>query len=126
MCLHIKHKKYTVPRKAARNITVYKVLECSQHRTELVSPFWGYHYNLGELVTVDRDAWNMQRHSAKYDRMVHAGLHAYRTKERAMEAAQSCTNAAVFKAIIPKGAYYYVGKYSECASNKLLVKEPVR
>ena len=106
------------PKVAKRDIPCYKVLEES-----LISPYEGYKYVLGKKEKSPLD---------KGISDVHKGLHTFTSKKNAIIERNWFLNRDfgshnVFKAIIPKGAKYFIGETEDdqrsYASNELIVLE---
>lgn len=109
MCLYTKWQK---PKKAEKDIIVYKTLY-----KNCVSPYRGFVYNLG--VKYDTD---MEFCGSKYTDglFVEAGFHAF-TNKRAL--LRSFLPGVAFKCIIPKGSSYFISAYKkEIVSDSIIIK----
>ena len=115
MCLIIdstKHKKlfgFYLPKIAWKDIPVYKTLS---------------HYNSGKIKT-PYQSHPVIFHKKKavlrsilipYNEEVSKGIHAY-----IKNTVSYPSHCKLHKAIIPKGSLYYIGKYDEIVSTKLII-----
>lgn len=123
MCLRPKHKKVKV---ASRRITVYKVLVERQNGC-LLSPYKSAPYQLNRELAVSPLAWRASKTAARGKRQsIDNGLHVLRTPHvrtwgtMALGSHYFGTNK-LFKAVIPKGAQYFIGDSNDIVSNKLIV-----
>ena len=124
MCLYTKQRH---PKVAEKDIVVYKVLD-----QRMGSPYYGLLYPLNEKRTsiLKNYDWKWEEAGHKvYD--VEEGLHAYTKRMAAYvkrhylnrcDSEKDFTTYSVYKAIIPKGAKYYIGLDNDIASDALIVK----
>ena len=142
MCLNTYQKK---PKKAHKDIKVYKVLEkmdCKDNVVKYKAPFFPnflgntdfYYYEPGKLHKPTRDGdekkyWSIQpdiTHPGVIRKVSEGWLHAYRREEDAKKHVYYNPPAGydkkvIVKMIIPKGSEYYVNfNGSEIAADKLV------
>ena len=118
MCFNI-DKNHKRRKTAKEDITCYKVMyDYFNDGNVFSSPFRGYKYVLGVLVTskLQRpDKWNK----------INKGLHSYSTTQKANT--WWSFNCVIVKCIIPKGArYYYSEVYEEYVSNKIIAIKKIK
>lgn len=125
MCLIIDTNiPFDKPQEAAQDLDVFKVLS-----RKLFSPYRGFMYKKGVIEVINFDLKVYRNY------FVHEGLHSFRCFCRATREAFLLNIEAelcgpdmcyfVYKAIIPKGSFYYVGKDDDIVSNKLIIIECV-
>ena len=120
MCLYTKQ---LYPKEAIKDIVVYKRLE-KYNKNKLISPFRRKFYQLNTEYYSKLVYENFNRDYAKAREIfgiVENGLHSYTSKKIAFK--EKYRNEIICKGIIPKGSKYYKGKWSEIASNKLILLE---
>ena len=136
MCLRLKFRTREEaevvkcsPKKAKKDITVYKVLKPSLVKGKLFSPFqyflWepGYHYYQDTSNNQPAFTFKIRNLFENFILEVHQGLHAYTSLERAKIAKWSGNK--VYKMIIPKGSLYYEdsSKKEIVADNMIFYKQ---
>lgn len=117
MCLQIKSTQrrdkegFPIPTTAKKDIICYKWLERTNNK-KLYSPYYGKHpLKIG------------QRMKAKLGISTHAvneGIHAYYSKKA--DLINCCLDSVIVECIIPKGAQYIKGKYSEIVATEMKLK----
>lgn len=118
MCLNITAGSFI----AKRNITVYKIARKSLAiEGDYFAPYRGSQYVIGSPMEAEMHG---------YDNDIEEGLHSFANYSSAVEHCDELQQQnlgveyVVMKAIIPKGAEYYEGKFvywSGYASNKLTI-----
>ena len=115
---------------AKEDIVCYKLLR-KYYDGRIISPFQNIPYTLNELVNIKKIEVIRRIGSTT----IHAGLHSFGRQEDAFVCAThifgmfEVFDYLVYKAIIPKGSKYYVGKFdcfNECyVSDALFVTDEI-
>lgn len=114
MCLYTKWRK---PKKAERNITVYKILDVN-----CVSPYRGFVYNLGVKYNIDMKLCDSSYYG---DLFIEDGFHAFTSKKALLKShlKRDFIPAKAFKCIIPQGSSYYISSCKkEIVSDSIIIK----
>lgn len=114
MCLYTKCKK---PKKAEKNIIVYKVLYKNG-----TSPYRGFCYNLKNTYETNMRIVKSLFSNGLY---VHEGFHAFLSKKisRKSDLFKYRTGTKIFKCIIPKyGEYYISSDNTKIVSDSIIIK----
>ena len=120
MCLYTKQ---LYPKEATKDIVVYKRLN-KYGKNKLISPYKGKFYQLDTEYCSKLAYENFNRAYAREKEIfgiVEKGLHSYTNKKEAFS--EKCSREVISKGIIPKGSKYYKGKWSEIASDRLILLE---
>ena len=116
MCLTATHRRVKI---AKEDIVCYKLLD-----SKLKSPFKGFKYKLNKLTVSNLDI-------PDEDKDIYKGLHAYQNISSANSDIKGIRLffgiiTDVYKAIIPKGSRYYLGKHNDIVSNQMIIKELIK
>lgn len=114
MCLSTKWKK---PKKAERNIIVYKILD-----KDCISPYRGFIYNLGVKYNTDMKSCEDIFTDNIY---VDDGFHAFTSKRALLKSYiyEDSISTVAFKCIIPKGSSYYISSCKkQIVSDSIIIK----
>jgi hypothetical protein len=118
---------------ATEDVVVYKNLreEYPQGKTKifgrkigvrLYSPNQGFIYEINKLYKADLTRGMRSYIDASSNEIeINDGLHAWATQDIAVQRAQG-SNYSTWKAIIPKGGRYFVGKNGDIVSDSLIIK----
>ena len=120
MCLYTKQ---LYPKEAIKDIVVYKRLE-RYNKNKLISPYIRKIYQLNTEYYSKLVYENFNSDYARVNGlpgMIEEGLHSYTNKKIAF--LKKCKHEVICKGVVPKGSKYYKGKWSEIASNKLILLE---
>ena len=124
MCLYLE-KDNPIVLIADKDITCYKVLR-TYYKT-LHSPYQYFDWELNKLYTVKLP---LKKDARKNDRgIINKGLHSFSMLKRAKSSGVflNYNGRKIYKAIIPKGSYYYYNSdKKEYASNQLIIIKKVR
>lgn len=106
---------------AQEDILVYKCLDCKNG--EYCTPF----RYMPIMFTKGKYAYNkvnMPKSKCYWNDTIGVGIHAYRTRGRAIKVAKSFygrNGTSMHYAVIPKGSNFYVGQSNGIVSNNLIV-----
>lgn len=126
MCLELT-KPSRRPKTARKDIIVYKVLNVDPTRNHpsgrmLFSPYRLSRWEFGKLRTEVDWKWQESQYTARRHGTIDYGLHACQSIETAVRhGVHHHSNRWVFKAVIPKGAEYYLGDRDDIVSNEMMV-----
>jgi hypothetical protein len=112
MCLYPTHKR---PKRATKNITVYKWLEKFKGHRVYLTPYFRFRFSLG--VTYRGDLKEAKTYLAHADVVGPGVFHAFVKKREKL-------SGCVLRAVIPKGAYYWLGEDGDIAATALRVIKP--
>lgn len=114
------------PKKARKDIVVYKVLRKTALCDYLYSPVRDFRYDLNKLYKVDSLDIHYDCPGSTFIK-VERGLHAYSTLKRAKDKFDTAyPYYRVYQAIIPKGSLYIEGEDEEIVSNQLIVQKEIQ
>ena len=119
MCLYKTHR---FPKRAKKDIEVYKIIHFEPYNNpkgEFITPFKRATYSFGEVIKAE-DHWLWGIFNKTIDG---EGVHAYQTSNAARKGIGHVfpTNVHVKRAIIPKGAFYWLGDEEDIAATKMIV-----
>lgn len=103
---------------AQEDILVYKCLDCTNG--EYCTPF---QYML-IIFTKGKYAYNkvnIPKSKCYWNDTIGVGIHAYRTRGKAIKAAKEYYYTNMHYAVIPKGSNFYIGNNDDIVSNNLIV-----
>lgn len=123
MCLFKKHR---FPKKADVSITVYKLLihetDLDKNAFSIVTPFRGRYVSVGSTIkSACHSLWGIFT-----NRIEATGVHSFSTIEQALHERRHfiySSDIYVYRAVIPKGSWYYEGIYNDIASSSLIIKD---
>lgn len=120
MCLIVKNKwhKNGKPLIAKEDIVVFKLL--SKFKNQVFTPFRFHPVNFrnGECQMKS----TLRREKSKYGYICKHGIHAFLDKPYKMILT---SRNFVVKAIIPKGAYYFIGNKYDIVANKMIITNEI-
>lgn len=116
MCLVI--DKQLKAKVARRNFVVSKYLRFVGENVAR-SPFRGFCYILDKEYKV-RASFSTRKSAYKKGDTIHVGLHSFVKNNRRVG-----VGGEHYYAIIPKGAFYIVGRDNDIVSNRLIVKKKI-
>lgn len=113
MCLTI--DKQLKAKIARRNFVVAKYLRPTSKKNIATSPYKHFNYTLGKEYSV-KTGFSTRKSPYKKGHALNIGLHSFTKNARPGMRVK-------YYAIIPKGAFYIVGKNKDIISNRLIVKK---
>ena len=116
MCLRIDLHSHPnlQPRIAKDDIVVFKVLD---HKKD----GWKTPYRDKRVFFIFGEARLRAKLNVSNNEYVDEGIHSCLHASTATSVWSDCDNGNVFTAIIPKGAEYFVGRWGDIVSNKLII-----
>ena len=116
MCLRIDLKRHPnlQPLIAKDDIVVSKVLEHGRRG-------WTTPYQHKRVFFIFGEAKLRSKLKVRNNEYVDEGIHSCSDTSTAVSILSDCDNGNVLTAIIPKGAKYFIGKWGDVVSNKLII-----
>lgn len=117
MCLY---KTHIFPKRAKKDIIVYKALKYSEDTRSYYTPFRQEDVIFNTTLKSKKSIFK-----GIFKKHIQAeGVHSERTLFYATRFRWNLINPTfIFVAIIPKGSYYYIGEDGDMASNKLVITD---